>query len=69
VFIDDIGGSAVEGTVRFGLDGTQPGRSLCGRPAGSAVVPAALPGPGAGTGEHREHHRVREWAKGPRASS
>ena len=63
LFIDDIDGSAAEGTVRFGLDGkeyeidlTPSMRSSCGTPwrptrgwpGALAVVPAGLPAAGAG---------------------
>ena len=63
LFIDDIDGSAAEGTVRFGLDGKEyeidlnaehaqqlrtPWRPTRGWPGALAVVPACLPAAGAG---------------------
>jgi hypothetical protein len=55
LFIDDLDGSAAEGTVRFGLDGTEYEIDLNARHAhelrdalaryvGAARRPAALPG-------------------------
>ncbi len=55
LFIDDLDGSAAEGTVRFGLDGTeyeidlnaghaQELRDALARYVGAARGPAALPG-------------------------
>jgi len=63
LFIDDLDGSVAEGTIRFGLDGTEyeidlnaehaaaagrAGGLREDRAAGSAVAPAGLPPAGAG---------------------
>jgi hypothetical protein len=66
LFIDDLDGSAAEGTVRFGLDGTEYEIDLnagmprsCGMPWPATWVlpggPAALPGgrPAARAGDRR----------------
>jgi hypothetical protein len=72
LFIDDIDGSAAEGTVRFGLDGTEyeidlnaehaqqlrdaPSGRCAGGPAGWRWSPPARPLRARGIGEHAEHH-------------
>ena len=63
LFIDDLDGSAAEGTVRFGLDGTEyeidlnagharscgtRWRPMCGPGGGSVAGPAGPPAAGAG---------------------
>ena len=66
LFIDDLDGSEAEGTVRFGLDGTEyeidlnaenaqarcgmRWRATCGRPGGPEAVRGGLPGADAGHG-------------------
>jgi Lsr2 len=71
LFIDDIDGSAAEGTVRFGLDGTDYEIDLNTMHAqqlrdalaayvkagrGSAAPPPGRPQRAQGNGKHAEHH-------------
>ena len=73
LFIDDLDGSAAEGTVRFGLDGTEyeidlneehakaAARCACAlcerRAAGQRRCSPASPNRAPGSGERAEHHR------------
>ena len=64
LFIDDLDGSAAEGTVRFGLDGTDALARYVGV-ARRVAAAARRPGRGArrGPGSGLNTTEVREWAK------
>jgi nucleoid-associated protein Lsr2 len=77
LFIDDLDGSAAEGTVRFGLDGTEYEIDLNAEhagalrdalaryvgPPGLRGCPAAGPRSSPGPGSGLNTTEVREWAK------
>ena len=84
LFIDDLDGSAAEGTVRFGLDGAEyeidlnAGHAkelrtrwpgMCVLAAGSAAAPASPPAAAAGAGRRAARTLLESVSgPGPRAS-